>query len=270
MRSSGIGPGSGSSSHGFDGLRAVWLTRPPRRRTVKRKGYHSKGPRRHRRAARSPMKRQSDEASPPNDPRQARGLQDPPQGADARPPGPGRGAGRARPGQAHAARSARAAGRRHHPGAIHRAHEGRRRQMQYIGKLMRDIDPEPVREAARALRRGPALRACRVRSRERWRRGCCTSTMRSTACRRSGDRSAARGSARARTLTRARVERSPRARARRFVIASSSRRIRLDVAGRRVRARGATSPRCCGISDPTHEASGRIVQSTAVTRTTRC
>ena len=28
-----------------------------------------------------------------------------------------------------------------------RAHEGRRRQMQYIGKLMRDIDPVPIREA---------------------------------------------------------------------------------------------------------------------------
>ena len=26
------------------------------------------------------------------------------------------------------------------------AHEGRRRQMQYIGKLMRDIDPAPIRE----------------------------------------------------------------------------------------------------------------------------
>jgi ribosome-associated protein len=25
------------------------------------------------------------------------------------------------------------------------AHEGRRRQMQYIGKLMRDVDPEPIR-----------------------------------------------------------------------------------------------------------------------------
>jgi ribosome-associated protein len=27
-----------------------------------------------------------------------------------------------------------------------RSHEGRRRQMQYIGKLMRGIDPEPIRE----------------------------------------------------------------------------------------------------------------------------
>ena len=27
-----------------------------------------------------------------------------------------------------------------------RAHEGRRRQMQYIGRLMREVDPEPIRE----------------------------------------------------------------------------------------------------------------------------
>ncbi len=28
-----------------------------------------------------------------------------------------------------------------------KAHEGRRRQMQYIGKLMRQVDPEPIRRA---------------------------------------------------------------------------------------------------------------------------
>jgi ribosome-associated protein len=27
-----------------------------------------------------------------------------------------------------------------------RSHEGRRRQMQYIGRLMREVDPEPIRE----------------------------------------------------------------------------------------------------------------------------
>jgi len=27
-----------------------------------------------------------------------------------------------------------------------KSHEGRRRQLQYIGKLMRDVDPEPIRE----------------------------------------------------------------------------------------------------------------------------
>jgi ribosome-associated protein len=32
-----------------------------------------------------------------------------------------------------------------------RSHEGRRRQMQYIGKLMRRTDPEPLREAVAAL-----------------------------------------------------------------------------------------------------------------------
>lgn len=30
-------------------------------------------------------------------------------------------------------------------------HEARRRQLQYVGRLMRDIDPEPVREALAAL-----------------------------------------------------------------------------------------------------------------------
>ncbi len=28
-----------------------------------------------------------------------------------------------------------------------RAHEGRRRQIQYIGKLMRDVDPAPIEAA---------------------------------------------------------------------------------------------------------------------------
>src|SRR3954469_4568635 len=32
-----------------------------------------------------------------------------------------------------------------------RSHEGRRRQMQYIGKLMRAVDAEPIREAIAAL-----------------------------------------------------------------------------------------------------------------------
>ena len=33
-----------------------------------------------------------------------------------------------------------------------RSHEGRRRQMQFIGKLMRRIDPEPIRQAVAAMR----------------------------------------------------------------------------------------------------------------------
>ena len=32
------------------------------------------------------------------------------------------------------------------------AHEGRRRQMQYIGKVMRDVDPAPIRERLDAWR----------------------------------------------------------------------------------------------------------------------
>jgi ribosome-associated protein len=37
-----------------------------------------------------------------------------------------------------------------------RSHEGRRRQMQYIGKLMRGIDPEPIRHAVAELQLGRA------------------------------------------------------------------------------------------------------------------
>src|SRR3954470_17685045 len=37
-----------------------------------------------------------------------------------------------------------------------RSHEGRRRQMQYIGKLMRRADIEPLREAVAALQLGRA------------------------------------------------------------------------------------------------------------------
>jgi len=37
-----------------------------------------------------------------------------------------------------------------------RSHEGRRRQMQYIGKLMRGIDPEPIRHAVAEMQLGRA------------------------------------------------------------------------------------------------------------------
>jgi len=37
-----------------------------------------------------------------------------------------------------------------------RSHEGRRRQMQYIGKLMRGIDPEPIRQAVAQMQLGRA------------------------------------------------------------------------------------------------------------------
>ena len=50
-----------------------------------------------------------------------------------------------------------------------RSHEGRRRQMQYIGKLMRSVDVEPMREAVAAARLGTALDALRLHEAEGWR-----------------------------------------------------------------------------------------------------
>ena len=50
-----------------------------------------------------------------------------------------------------------------------RSHEGRRRQMQYIGKLMRAADAEPIREAVAAARLGPAREALALHRSERWR-----------------------------------------------------------------------------------------------------
>ena len=51
-----------------------------------------------------------------------------------------------------------------------RSHEGRRRQMQYIGKLMRRIDPEPVRQAVAAMRLGQAKDALTLHQAETWRK----------------------------------------------------------------------------------------------------
>ena len=51
-----------------------------------------------------------------------------------------------------------------------RSHEGRRRQMQYIGKLMRRVDPEPIRAAVAAMRLGPARDALALHRAEDWRR----------------------------------------------------------------------------------------------------
>jgi ribosome-associated protein len=51
-----------------------------------------------------------------------------------------------------------------------RSHEGRRRQMQYIGKLMRRIDPEPIREAVAAARLGQARDALSLHEAEGWRK----------------------------------------------------------------------------------------------------
>lgn len=50
-----------------------------------------------------------------------------------------------------------------------RSHEGRRRQMQYIGKLMRQADPEPIREALAAAKLGTARSALDLHRAERWR-----------------------------------------------------------------------------------------------------
>ena len=47
--------------------------------------------------------------------------------------------------------------------------EGKRRQMQYIGKLMRKIDPEPIREAVAAFKLGHASDSLRLHQSERWR-----------------------------------------------------------------------------------------------------
>ncbi|MEH0165471.1 ribosome biogenesis factor YjgA [Roseateles microcysteis] len=49
------------------------------------------------------------------------------------------------------------------------AHEGRRRQMQYLGKLMRREDPEPIREAVAAFKLGHALDSLALHQAERWR-----------------------------------------------------------------------------------------------------
>lgn len=50
-----------------------------------------------------------------------------------------------------------------------RTHEGRRRQMQYVGKLMRLVDPDPIREAVAAMQLGRAHDALALHEAERWR-----------------------------------------------------------------------------------------------------
>ena len=47
--------------------------------------------------------------------------------------------------------------------------EGKRRQMQYIGKLMRRADPEPLREAVAAMQLGRAKDALALHEAEHWR-----------------------------------------------------------------------------------------------------
>ena len=50
-----------------------------------------------------------------------------------------------------------------------KSHEGRRRQMQYIGKLMRSADEEALREAVAAATLGSAQQALALHEVERWR-----------------------------------------------------------------------------------------------------
>ena len=50
-----------------------------------------------------------------------------------------------------------------------RSHEGRRRQMQYIGKIMRGIDPEPLREAVASFKLPGARETLALHTAERWR-----------------------------------------------------------------------------------------------------
>ena len=50
-----------------------------------------------------------------------------------------------------------------------RSHEGRRRQLQFIGKLMRGLDAEPLLAAVAADRLGPATLSLQLHKAERWR-----------------------------------------------------------------------------------------------------
>lgn len=50
-----------------------------------------------------------------------------------------------------------------------RSHEGRRRQMQYVGKLMRSADEAPLREAVAEAKLGSAKDTLRLHEAERWR-----------------------------------------------------------------------------------------------------
>jgi ribosome-associated protein len=50
-----------------------------------------------------------------------------------------------------------------------RSHEGKRRQMQYIGKLMRRTDPEPIRQAVAEMQLGRAHDSLALHEAERWR-----------------------------------------------------------------------------------------------------
>jgi ribosome-associated protein len=48
-------------------------------------------------------------------------------------------------------------------------HEARRRQMQYIGRLMREVDPEPIEARLAAWANAPNAEKARLAAVERWR-----------------------------------------------------------------------------------------------------
>ena len=48
-------------------------------------------------------------------------------------------------------------------------HEGRRRQMQFLGRLMRDVDPEPIRAALARFDTMPRAERARFAAAESWR-----------------------------------------------------------------------------------------------------
>ena len=48
-------------------------------------------------------------------------------------------------------------------------HEGRRRQLQYVGRLMRDVDPEPIRAALDGWNGASRADAAALHALERWR-----------------------------------------------------------------------------------------------------
>ena len=50
-----------------------------------------------------------------------------------------------------------------------RTHEGRRRQLQYVGKLMRDVNDAPLREAVAESKLGSARDTLLLHETERWR-----------------------------------------------------------------------------------------------------
>jgi ribosome-associated protein len=50
-----------------------------------------------------------------------------------------------------------------------RSHEAKRRQLQYIGRLMREVDPEPIRARLAVIEGGSAQAAAAHRRLEQWR-----------------------------------------------------------------------------------------------------